>query len=133
MPRKRSPAEVLSQANKRASGKDKSIVNGERAARDLQPEVRQRYLDILALWDEYVTSENLNASVYDLESLQDFAWTVAHAIKGQGQDAQGRTTPSKLTIRKRLNDFTAAWAWKNHTEISHLLTSSLTTVHLLNT
>jgi hypothetical protein len=39
MPRKRSPAEVLRQGNERASEKDKSIVNGERAARDLQPEV----------------------------------------------------------------------------------------------
>jgi hypothetical protein len=69
MPRKRSPAEVLHQANKRASGKNKSIVNGERAARDLQPEVIQRYLDVLALWDEYVASQNPHASVYDLESL----------------------------------------------------------------
>jgi hypothetical protein len=118
MPRKRSPAEVLHQANKRASGKNKSIVNGERAARDLQPEVIQRYLDVLALWDEYVASQNPHASVYDLESLQDFTWTVAHAIEGRGQDAQGRTTPGELTIRKRLNDFTAAWVWKNHSESS---------------
>jgi thymidylate kinase len=69
MLRKRSPAEVLSQANKRASRKDKSIMNDERAARDLQPEVRQCYLDILALWNKYVILENLNASVYDLELL----------------------------------------------------------------
>jgi hypothetical protein len=40
---------VLSQANKRASKKNKSIMNSERAARDLQPEVKQRYLNILAL------------------------------------------------------------------------------------
>jgi hypothetical protein len=56
MPRKRSPAEVLCQARERASLNDKSIVNGERAARELQPEVSQRYLDILALWEEYVAS-----------------------------------------------------------------------------
>jgi hypothetical protein len=62
MQRKRSQAEVLRQANERASRKDKSIVNGERAARDLQPEVIQRYLDILALWDENVLSQNPYAS-----------------------------------------------------------------------
>jgi hypothetical protein len=58
---------------KGVSRKDKSIVNSERAARDLQPKVNQRYLDILVLWDEYVASQNHNASVYDLESQQDFA------------------------------------------------------------
>jgi hypothetical protein len=87
---------------KGVSRKEKSIVNGERAVRDLQPKVNQRYLDILVLWDEYVASQNHNASVYDLESQQDFAWTVAHATKGQGQDAQGRNTPSELTIRSHV-------------------------------
>lgn len=81
MSRKRTPAEVLRQANERTSRKDKSIVNSEKAARDLQPEVNQRYLDILASWDECVALQNPYASVHDLESLQDFTWTMAHATK----------------------------------------------------
>jgi hypothetical protein len=34
MPRKKSPAEMLRQVNERASRKDKSIINDERAARE---------------------------------------------------------------------------------------------------
>jgi hypothetical protein len=54
MLRKRSLVKVLCQVNKKASEKDKSIINSERATKNLQSEVNQRYLNILALWDKYI-------------------------------------------------------------------------------
>jgi hypothetical protein len=49
MPRKKSPAEMLRQVNERASGKDKCIINDERAARDKERPKRKALLVLVGI------------------------------------------------------------------------------------
>jgi hypothetical protein len=55
MSRKESPAEAFRRAKEKGSESGKSIVNGEKVSRKLEPAVERNYQRMMDLWHEYAT------------------------------------------------------------------------------